>query len=98
MSVISTSCEDPPVRSGYCFSRPSTASSVSKCERGVSTKLERPSSRSSSSNGVRYLMDEAGVSQGFCSLVQSEVGTNWFEGGTLIPGEVWGEHQPGCWR
>ena len=26
------------------------------------------------------------MSRGFSILVQSEVGTNWFEGGTLIPG------------
>ena len=62
------------------------ASSVSRRERGISTKLEQPSSRSNSSNGVRYLVDEAGVSRGFGSLAQSEVGTNWFAGGTLIPG------------
>ena len=68
------------------FSRPSTASSVSKRERGVSMRLERPSSRSSSLNGVLYLVGAARVSRGFGNLVQSEVGMNCFAEGVFIPG------------
>ena len=49
-------------------------------------RLEQPSSRSSSSNGVLYLVEVAGVSQGSGNLVQSEVGMNWFEDGAFIPG------------